>query len=342
MPRLQRAKTCQQSVEKGVAFLLSHVSEEGPIGGVEDLGRVALLPLVLAHCGRVEEMQWLLEWAGGRLAKPDETGPVPVEALAWLGLGAHEAARYDLSFALAARLVACQGKSTGGVYEEEGVPRVPGQSTVHLVPTAAAGLLFLACGLLAEARRAANFLREALARQPRSGVFHARFDHRGLPAPRPAEQGASDRAEALGARRLPHDLDRSKGGQVFDILGLPEVFLARLHLASGEAQFLDAAKGYAHVAHRVDSDIWRSASGCISAWGEATLYRITRRRRYLRFAERLVGHLIDSQEEDGRWTPARAEPSGDDGENAADDPAGAIETTARVVHALLECLREVQ
>jgi len=322
MPRLQRAKTCLQVVEKGTAYLISLQADDGGFGEGGDLKAVCKVPLVLVQTGHVEEAQRLLEWIkrgftgdGGALAASHRTA-------CWIAMAAQQSGRFDLSLPTVAHIRRCQGYGSGAFYEMENGRRA---SRLHLCGTAAGALALLACGGVGAARRAGTFLIHALEMQPRGSLFYACFDHRGRPHP-----AASDEPPD------PDDvLDKSEAGQRYEILGLPEVVLARLYVATGDEKFLAAAKGYAHVAHRVEQDIWRSLAGCSSAWGEAILYRVTRRRRYLRFAERLVGHLIDHQREDGSWRP-----EGDEEEAAAQEAV--IEATATALFTLVECLREVQ
>jgi len=321
MPRLQRAKTCLQVVEKGTAYLISLQADDGGFGEGNGLEAVRKVPLVLVQTGHVEEAQRVLEWIkrgftgdGGALAAPHRTA-------CWIAMAAHQSGRFDLSLPTVAHIRRCQGYVSGALYEMENGRRA---SRHHLCDTAAGALALLACGGVGAARRAGTFLIHALETQPRGSLFYACFDHRGRPDPAASHEPPDP----------DHVLDKSKGDQRYEILGLPEVVLARLYVATGDEKFLSGAKGYAHVAHRVEQDIWRSLAGCLSAWGEAILYRVTRRRRYLRFAERLVGHLIDHQQEDGSWRP-----EGDEEEAATQEAV--IEATATALLTLIECLREV-
>ena len=329
MPRLQRAKTCIQAIEKGLEFLIALQGEGGAMDAdTSTLRALHRLPMLLTSAGRIEEGQRLLTWMGENLLKEDGAlGGANADA-AWVASGAQMAGRYDISEPVVTRLAAFQGENVGGVYEA----REGGRSrTHHLVTTASALLAFLTCGRLAEARRAGLFLVRVLRAQKRGNTFCARFDHTG----KPAEETEPDSPDPLGG--LPHALDKADPNQRFDILGLPQMALARLHLANGEEEFLSAAKGYAHIGHRVDQHLWLDVTGWANAWGEATLYRITRRRRYLRYAERLVGYLIDHQQGNGSWLLAREH------ETLDQQPMEVtVDTTATALQTLIECLREVQ
>ena len=324
MPRLQRAKTCIQAVEKGAAHLVSLQAQDGSLGENAATTRAChKAVLAMVNTGRLEEVQRLLEWIKGRYREGNGAVDAPHPVAAWIIIGAHLSGRLDLSLPAAAHVAHCQGKGTGGIYETENGRR---RSCHHLCSTAAGGLALLTCGRISAAWQAGAFLRRALGLQPRGNRFYACFDHRARPVADADEGDAPDPNSVL---------NKSQSGQQYEILGLPELFLAKLHLATGDEDFLNAAKGYAHLAHRVEQDIWRSLAGCMSAWGEAILYRLTRRRRYLRFAERLVGHLIDGQHEDGSWHPQAAE-----GEEPT--PEAVVDATATALLTLTECLREVQ
>jgi len=73
------------------------------------------------------------------------------------------------------------------------------------------------------------------------------------------------------------------------------------------------------------------------AWGASVFYHMTRSRRHLDHAEKVVGYLIDNQQDDGSWTlDAVWTPPG--GEAKSISLNAVVATTL----ALLECLREVQ
>jgi len=327
MPKLRRAATCQEAVHKGLGWLQARMQPDGAFGqDASDLQSCHKVPLLLNSTGHVEECRRCLDWLEEHLRLPDGSFRAPgdgarVNCTAWVAMGAQVSARFDLSLPAIRFLAASQGRHTGGVYEHEGHRRT---ETYDLQTTAAAGLAFLFCGAVAEARLAGRCLGRALALQKDCKTFYIRFNVRGQPAI-PSGKVTQPYAVAIG-----------EPGQWYSALGMPAGFLVTLYRATGEEDFLDAAEGYLEIAHSCAPTAGEEVMAAPLAWAAAAYYHVTRSRRHLELAEKIVGFLLDHQREDGSWLPdGQASP-----EKVA--PPVAINTVATTTLVLNECLREVQ
>jgi uncharacterized protein YyaL (SSP411 family) len=115
-------------------------------------------------------------------------------------------------------------------------------------------------------------------------------------------------------------------------LGLPAIFLARMHMASGETEWLESAMDYFAFGEQCAPEAIVAMDSSALAWAASALYGITRRRRYYDFAERLVQAWLDSQRPDGTWRS----------QGAVKDDAATLNLTVRTATYLLESLREAQ
>lgn len=361
MAGLRKVEDCRKAIDKGVDYILSRMDEsKAETNTPEALNK---LPLALLLAGRKRDSERLLYWikkemmSEGRLLesetktenadkndneksdstdqdaeKSEKTGSPfwPNRMTAWVAIAAHRAGCFDISMPLIEELAECQGSICGGVYEDcDHSNRV----MHHLITTACSGLAFLHCGLIEQARLAGAFLTGVPGKQPRGRTFYAWFDMSGRPI-----KDIESAETKPGGDSLSPQLYRSRKGQQYEIVGAPELFLAKLHQATDEPDFLAAARGFAHIGHRLQADAWRSVSGWLGAWGEASLLRITGRHRYLQFTQRAANHLVSNQdEESGAWLRETDYASLEE-----QPPAVSLSATASAVIALVECISEAQ
>jgi len=330
MPRLRNADACLRAADQALGWLSGEWGE----GENDPCGRYSLsayhkVPYLFLHTGRLEECRTVLGWISNELLLSDGDlraaagegageGRAGVREVAWVALAAHTAGRYELSIPLVQGLLERQGPNTGGLYE--GTDGGDPEPTADVRSTACAGLVYLACGQLPQARRAGLFLARAVQGQMDRKRFYVRLDNLGRPV-----------------RKYPRDLSSgyvlssARGKTAFGYLGMPMVFLARLHLATGEDEWLDTAADYYAVAERYGKQSWVGPEVGMLAWGAAALYDRTRRRFYYDTAEAVAQSVINGLGPDGAW-PMRS---------AADAPE-AIARTAEAAVCLLEAVREAR
>ena len=211
-----------------------------------------------------------------------------------------------------------QGRNTGGVYEADPSGGCAAEADVRA--TACAGLAYLACGYVEEARLAGEFLARAALQNADSDKFHVRLDTNGRPVTRfPKED--SDR----------YVIAKARGKGLLSYLGVPMIFLTRLHLATDEREWVETAADFFTIAERYGEKGWASQDVGTVAWGAATLYDITRRRFYYDAAETITAAVKAKLRTDGSY---RAGKDADEGL--------VISLTAEAALCLIETIREAQ
>jgi hypothetical protein len=329
MPRLRNAGACNRALDAAMEWLK-------PLFGKEDDWSAASHPLLTYHKvpylmavrGHSEDCRRALIWIkanlmtreGDLLGAPRQEGQAPVPAhtreKCWVAAAAHLTGRYDISFPAACFQAAQQGRSTGGVYNVDAAGRR--EETAEVRATAIAGALFTMLGDLPRARLAARFLARAIELQSEQDRFFLHMDEFGRAASRFPRELAATRVITTASR-----------GPQLSYLAMPVVFLTRLHLATGEPEWLDAAMDYYAFTQQFREEATLGEDSAALAWAAATLYGVTRRRAYYDAAERVVESWIGRQRSDGSWRKSR-------------DEEAAIALTAQTAVCLFECLREAQ
>ena len=332
MPRLRNANACCRAVQQALDWLgPKFESDDAWAAHPQPLVAYHKVPYLLAVTGRVEEAQRALIWIKGNLLRPDgrfNAAPVregkPVvsacaEDVAWVGLAAQLTGGFDIARGAVRSLAEQQGNATGGVYELDDEGRRSASAGVRT--TASAGLAFLSSGLLEPARNAGRFLTRASRVQFDETRFHVRLDAQGKPVRKfPAAQASS------------HVVARARGRTQIGHLGVPAVFLAKLHLATGETAWLEAAMDYFAFAEQYDEEAQTGEYSAPLGWGAAVLYGITRRRLYYDASDRVAQAWIERQRMDGSWRARRG----------AAETGSAITRTTEMALYLTESLREAQ
>ncbi len=333
MPRLRNAQTCLDAAMHGLDWLIDHLGDDdGGLVAAYPLPAYCKVPYLLVIAGRLEECRRtmlginanLFAADGELLSAPAREGePLPAPARTgektWLALAAHLSGRFDISFRLIRLLAEQQGGATGGVYnlDSHGIRA----ASADVRSTAAAGLAFLTCGLLSNARDAGRFLCHAIQRQTDDKTFHVRLDTTARPIRTYSRAKASTYVVA-----------RARGHTQLSYLGLPVIFLAKLHLATGDADWLEAAMDYYAFAEQYSRKAWSGEESGSLCWAASALYGITRRRVYYDAAERVAQAWIQRQRSDGSWPPG----------NAPCYEADILSLTAETGISLLESIREAQ
>lgn len=331
MPRLRNAASCEKAVGRAVEWLRACCGgDEWTLQG-QPLVTYHKAPYLLAISGHPEDARRALGWIKANLftrdgdyrAQPPAAGqasePALIREKAWVTLAAHITGRFDLSMPAARFFAQQQGGTTGGVYNLGADARREESADVRT--TATAGMVFLMTGRVPQARLAGRFLVRMM--QPQAG--HDRFFVRLTP------QGKLV-CKFPRARAGSHVVAASDRHPAISYLGVPAIFLARLHLATEEIEWLETAMDYFAVAEQMAPEAIVAEDSSALAWAAGMLYGLTRRRAYAEFAERLTQAWLDRQRPDGSW---RAH-------GAARDDGATLALTAQTALCLLECHREVQ
>jgi len=329
MPRLRNAKACCAAARKALEWLNPHFEKRDEWAAqAHPLVTYHKVPQLFAVAGRVEECSRALTWIKANLATPEgdllssptSEGRPPASARvrekAWVALAACISGRYDLALPIAAFLAKQQGAATGGVYD-----RSPDRyrANANVRTTACAGLVFLAAGMTREARSAGRFLTTVMERQPDDKRFFTRLDN----------QGKLVLSFPKSEARL-YALARARGRTEISLLGVPAVFLAKLHRATGEEKWLESAMDYYAFAEQYGVQACTGDDGGAFGWSAAALYGITRRRFYYDMAEQAAQAWVDRQKADGSWLPR------------SNELPAAIAMTAEAALCLIESIREAQ
>jgi hypothetical protein len=203
----------------------------------------------------------------------------------WISWGAHRMFRYDLSVPATRFIASCQ--SGDGSFPSN--PHGPEQ-VVDLFVTSASGLALADTGHLEEAARAAAFVARELDDQPRDDGLTIAWgrDEEG----RRAVQASPDRTFIRY-----HD----EGKQHYFSPGMALVFLSRMWLATGDGAILAAAERCRDACRRMLPGAARWGQGGKVGWGAALLWQITGNPTDLDLAARVLGYVLETQAEDGRW-----------------------------------------
>jgi len=332
MPRLRNANACCRAVQQGLEWLGPHFgNDEEWAARPHALVAYHKVPYLLASTGHVEECRRALAWINTNLVTPEgdfNSTPAPTDEAfepaqarykAWIILAAQISSCYDIATPGVRFLAGQQGASTGGIYDLDTNRQRSESADVRT--TASAGLAFLSCGMTEAAHKCGRFLTCALQTQSDENRFYIRLDARGILIRKfPKSQTDS------------HVVMRARGKTRVGFLGIPMVFLAKLHLATREDQWLESAMDYFAFAQQYDESAWTGERSGPLGWGAAALYGITRRRLYYDAADRVAQAWIRRQRPNGSWRPQGGDP----------DSSVALTRTAETAICLLESLREAQ
>jgi len=268
------------------------------------------VPWALQRAGRPAEAAAALD-SVARLA--DDAGDVPVPradeefncthylyANAYLTIGALVLGRFDVSQKLYG-FVRGRQQPVGG-FTSQG-PTRPEPTSLDTVSTCICGLAALYVGDLSVALAAGRFIDHVWQRQPhRDRVFYPLTTPDGELLTQPFGDGPF-----VTVRVTEPDQD-------WYFVGIATVFLAYLHIATGDKHHLDLA---CRVLDYLDGDCNPNAfvdpSCGKSGVGGALLHRLTGNPRYREIAQEIAQRLVSRQCPSGAW---REEPADDDDPDA--------------------------
>lgn len=237
-------------------------------------------PYSWALAGSVEAAQRLLNWIARERLLPD--GQLrdyrgDLYKHSWLLQGAHRLGRFDLSYPVADFLVSAQAPCGG-------LPHFAGEGRCRALAACLAGIALLYAGRLAEVRRIADWS-VTLLDQPDPQRFYY--------------------CTTLEGQLLSDDpalsIDLGAPGQVYWEIGLPQMLMCRLHMATGEAQYLDLARQFFAWQTRCAADRFSFTGSGKSALAAALLYLLGGDLAAREAAYGFGGFLLQSQLPDGSW-----------------------------------------
>jgi len=219
----------------------------------------------------------------------------------WLIAGMIKLGAYDIAHKGLAFVEKFQDPKLGGCYYAfDPRTQVIDKRLLDSSSTSAAGLAFLACGRLAEARKAGDFLLRLLELQPHPDeFFFSCMTQDGgvytdvMKSENQWDEG-SRKQKCLSAKEDAHN-------ELTWLIGKPNKFLTRLYTATGEGKYLEAAKVCFEFFHKLDDRKWTNYASCKTMWSGAEMYRITGEKRYAETATKLLDFYCQTQAASGSW-----------------------------------------
>ncbi len=283
---------------RGIGYVSRQQREDGAIGDPEKagLGPYYKALWAFAAAGRPEEGNRLASWVARELLtdEGDFAGPARGTLFdtsyaypnAWLTIGAHKLGRYDISRRAIEFLFLLQHE-TGGFRikrDDEDAPQ-------DILNSAQAGNACLVTGHLQQAKAVGRFLRTVWEAQPHPDreLFFVYKPGLGL------------RTEFPDERQKLHSVRVDRPRQSYFNIGIAAAFLARLHLATGDASWSALGRQYLQIALHVLDEMYETAQVGKVGWGAALIYQTTGDEEMRRLAERVGEALLSQQTETGGW-----------------------------------------
>ncbi len=298
--RAERLQAYRDARDKGLAWLLRHVNDDGSIGDPSQGFHFYRAPWTFVVTGQTHAATAICNWIRERMLQADGTigGPYRVfdDAYAYrdatLIIGAHLAHQYDLSYGLLPTLLNWQDPVSGGFACDR---TRDGRMSDHMdIPyTCGSGFACLQMGRLDEARRVYGFLER---------LYEAQ---RELPDRFFYTWSRSQQAPITSfplERQITHVVDnRDPRRQRWTIGGIAAGFLCRLYLADPRPEYVELARDYQHFSMSATPGQFNWSHVCKSSWGSSLLYQLTGEQQYLEWTYRMGDWYIEMQERDGRW-----------------------------------------
>lgn len=286
--------------KRGTAYLLAQQRADGAVGQPETdgVGPYYKTLWAFASAGEHEAGNRLATWVASALLTPegDFAGPCrgplhdnnyPYPA-SWLTIGAHKLGRYDLSLPGLRFLKTLQHPRTGGFRMQ----RDREDAVQDVLNAGQAGNSLLIAGEVDAALRAGAFLRTVWDAQPRpeEELFFV------------YKPGAGLRTEFPPERQRLHSIRTDTPRQPYFNSGMAAAFLARLTMATGDAQWAELGKRYLEISFHVLDEMYETAQVGKVGWGAALIYAVTGEERYRAHAERAGEAMLAQQDaSSGGW-----------------------------------------
>jgi hypothetical protein len=290
----------RQACRKGTDWLLDHMNADGSIGPVDAGLYYYRAPWAFALMGEISVASRVLDWIHRYMFTPEGAfegispqggfeGRYGSYPIACLIVGAAMLHRFDIVYPGTRHLLTWQDPESGGFYNDRHNLTPSGEQ--ELFPTCQGGMTSLLVGQIGAARKAAAWLTRLWDLQPdvTHKLYHVYSPVKGL-----VRDYAPDQ-EVLYVTKKDQPWQHHFNG------GIAAAFLAKLHLATGENEWLELARKYQAFSMTSAECQFESMQVCKSGWGAGLLYVITREARYREWAIRLGDWFLKHQYSDGHW-----------------------------------------
>jgi hypothetical protein len=287
----------------GADWLARQQRDDGEMEGCgADLAGYYKSALMFAMCGRNREGAKCLRYIRDHLlcddgelaANGQKTSLVRMQRnLAnymdgWVVIGSWLLGDYRLADSVSARLESAQSTTHGGILT--GPEKWSGPERFDLATTASCGRAFLLIGRRDAARRAADFLTEALRHQPESSALQLSFNERWGPVSEPDE-----------GERTYYTFDPTQRGEKVWFPAFSAAYLSEAFQVFGQRDHLDAAISYFRWIEQTPELEATTLANGKSGWAAGLLAEVTEGESYREALRWIVPNVIARQRADGEF-----------------------------------------
>ena len=219
----------------------------------------------------------------------------------WITAGMIKSGAYDIARKAAAFFLRFQDPRHGGFYYAFD-PKTQQIDTrlMDSSSTSSAGIACLACGRLAEAKRAGDFVLRLLELQPEPDTYYFSC-MKPDGTPHTDVMGLEDQWDASSRKQKCLSTKHDGHNELTWLIGKPTKFLTRLYTATGEEKYLEGAKRCFFFFDKLHPNAWTNYASCKTMWAGAELYRITGEKVFAETATRLLDFYCQTQRPSGCW-----------------------------------------
>ncbi len=290
--------TYRISRDRGTAWLLRQINDDGSIGPVDQDFTYYRMPWTFTITGHTDAAMRVCDWVRQHqfADNGDFVGVSPrqIEANAYQNAvfvyGAQMLRQFDLSYRGWVHLLERQDRRSGGFSH---LASVSGIAADENVPTVAqVGKAALMIGDLEAAKAAGRWFRMVWDLQPGlpDRLFYV------------YNAGTQDLVTEFPEDRAFHYVvEAQQPRQRFTCGGIAAAFLVRLFQATADAEHLELARAYMDHSMNSTERQFEVSQVCKSGWGSALLYQATREERYRDWTCRVADYFVADQQPDGSW-----------------------------------------
>ena len=219
----------------------------------------------------------------------------------WLNSGMQKLGAYDIVQKAQGFVLEFQDPTHGGFYNSfDPKTRTIDKSLMDSSSTSSAGLAFLVCGQVAQARRAGDFVLRLLELQPEPEKYFFSCMNPDGTVYTDVFAG-EDQWDAEGRKQKCLSTTADGGADLTWLIGKPTKFLTRLYTATGDQRYLDGARKAFDFFHSLHENAWTNYASCKTMWAGAELFRITGEQVMTDTAIRILDFYCDTQSPEGTW-----------------------------------------
>jgi hypothetical protein len=290
----------REACRKGTAWLLRHMNPDGSIGPVEERLYYYRVPWAFALVGEITAASRVLDWIHQNMF----TGEGAFEGVSPLGsfdylygsypvacliVGATLLRRFDIVYPGTRHLRTWQDADSGGFFNDRQNKTDSGEQEIF--PTSQGGMTLLVAGQLDAAVKAGEWMKRLWQLQPDAAhqLYYVYSPAKGLVLDYSPEQ--QRHYVTLKNQPWQHHYNG----------GIAAAFLTKLHMATGDGEWLDLAREYQAFSMTSDPCQFQSMQVCKSGWGAGLLYTATREEAYRNWTARMGDWFVENQQSDGHW-----------------------------------------